>query len=79
LFIIGQNAEFEGLAAIPNSFGIFLIVGVGIKTRYLPGLILVLIPWFIARGSIRQPQRTIPIYDGVIAHIKYNLPNFRDI
>jgi hypothetical protein len=53
LFIIGQNAEFEGLAAIPNSFGIFLIVGVGIDTRYLPGLILVLIPWFIFRRSIR--------------------------
>jgi hypothetical protein len=79
LFIIGQNAEFEGLAAIPNSFGIFLIVGVEINTRYLPGLILVLIPWFIARGSIRQPQRTIPIYDRVIAHIKYNLSIFRAI
>jgi hypothetical protein len=77
--IIGYNASLEGLAAIPNSFGIFLIVGVGIKTRYLPGLILVLIPWFIARGSIRQPQRTIPIYDRGIAHIKYNLSIFRAI
>jgi hypothetical protein len=79
LFIIGQNAEFEGLAALPDSFGIFLIISLSINTGYLPGLIFMLIPRFIARGNIRQPQRTIPIYDGVIAHIKYNLPNFRDI
>jgi hypothetical protein len=79
LFIIGQNAEFEGLAALPDSFGIFLIVSLSINTRYLPGLIFMLIPRFIARGNIREPKRTIPIYDGVFAHIRFNFPKFKDI
>jgi hypothetical protein len=69
LFIIGQNPKFEGLAALPDSLGIFLIVGLSINTRYLPGLFFMLVPRFIARRHIRKPQRTIPIYDRVISHI----------
>jgi hypothetical protein len=79
LFIIGQNAKFEGLAALPDSLGIFLIIDFSINTCYLPGLLFMLVPRFVARGNIRKPKRTIPIYDRVIAHIKYNLPIFKAI
>jgi hypothetical protein len=79
LFIIGQNAKFEGLAALPDSLGIFLIIGLSIYTGYLPSLVFMLIPRFIARGNIREPQRTIPIYDGVFTHIRFNFPKFRAI